>query len=164
MAGRGAGIRRPFSLAAVAFKVVADPFDLQRFLDAQDSGGTYDRALAELRAGRKRSHWMWFVFPQIAGLGHSPTARRYAISELPEAQAYLTHPVLGARLRECTDALLALDPAATDAAAILGGIDAVKLRSSMTLFARADPAEPRFAAVLGRFFGGERDPATERRL
>jgi uncharacterized protein (DUF1810 family) len=164
MAGRGAGIRRPFSLAAVASGPVAVPFDPRRFIDAQDRAGTYDRALAELRAGRKRSHWMWFVFPQIAGLGHSPTARHYAIGDLAQARAYLADPVLGARLRECTDALLALDPAAADAEAILGGIDAIKLRSSMTLFERADPADPRFPAVLDRFFAGERDAETERRL
>jgi uncharacterized protein (DUF1810 family) len=137
-------------------------FDLERFVEAQGSGGTYDRALAELRAGRKRSHWMWFVFPQIEGLGRSPTARAYAISSLPEARAYLDHPVLGPRLRESADALLGLDT--DDAEAVMGPIDAVKLRSSMTLFARADPAEDRFPSVLEKYYGGEEDEATDRLL
>lgn len=137
-------------------------FDLERFVEAQGSGGTYDRALAELRAGRKRSHWMWFVFPQIEGLGRSPTARAYAISSLAEARAYLDHPVLGPRLRESADALLGLDT--DDAEAVMGPIDAVKLRSSMTLFARADPAEDRFPGVLKKYYGGEEDEATDRLL
>ena len=141
---------------------MADPHDLQRFVTAQDEGGTYDQALAELRAGRKTSHWMWFVFPQVAGLGQSPTSRHFAVRSLDEARAYLAHPVLGARLRECAQALL--DGGGTDARAVLGGIDALKLRSSMTLFARAAPEEERFQAVLDRFFGGEPDPETERRL
>jgi uncharacterized protein (DUF1810 family) len=134
--------------------------DLERFLDAQSS--VYPQALAELRAARKRGHWMWFVFPQLAGLGRSPTAQRYAISGLAEAGAYLAHPVLGARLRECARALLELGQA--DPEAILGGIDALKLRSSMTLFALADPDEPLFGAVLERFYGGRADAATERLL
>jgi uncharacterized protein (DUF1810 family) len=137
-------------------------FDLDRFVEAQDRGGTYERALAELRAGRKRSHWMWFVFPQIEGLGRSPTARAYAISSLAEARAYLEHPLLGPRLRECADALLGLDGG--DPEAVMGGIDALKLRSSMTLFARADPAEERFPAVLRKFYGGQEDEATLARL
>jgi uncharacterized protein (DUF1810 family) len=137
-------------------------FDLQRFVDAQDAGGTYERALAELRAGAKRSHWMWFVFPQIAGLGFSETSRRYAIAGLAEARAYVDHPVLGPRLRECTQALLDLPGA--DAAVVLGSVDAQKLRSSMTLFARAAPEEPRFAAVLDKYFAGRQDPATTSRL
>ena len=137
-------------------------FDLDRFVSAQDDGGTYGQALAELRAGRKASHWMWFVFPQIEGLGRSPTARAYAIFSLAEARAYLTHPVLGARLRECTDALLGL--ASDDPVAVMGAIDAVKLRSSMTLFTCADPAEDRFPGVLRRFYGGEEDEATLARL
>jgi uncharacterized protein (DUF1810 family) len=141
---------------------VADPHDLQRFVAAQDEGGTYDQALAELRAGRKTSHWMWFVFPQVAGLGQSPISRHFAVRSLDEARAYLEHPVLGPRLRESAQALL--DGGDTDARAVLGGIDALKLRSSMTLFARAAPAEERFQAVLDRFFGGEPDPETERRL
>src|SRR3954454_21173711 len=105
-------------------------FDPERFVAAQDEGGTYERALAELRAGRKASHWMWFVFPQIEGLGRSPTARAYAIFSLAEARAYLEHPLLGPRLRECADALLALD--GDDPVAVMGSIDALKLRSSMT--------------------------------
>jgi uncharacterized protein (DUF1810 family) len=137
-------------------------FDLERFVEAQGSGGTYDRAVAELRAGRKRSHWMWFVFPQIEGLGRSPTARAYAISSLAEARAYLDHPVLGPRLRESADALLGLDT--DDAEAVMGPVDAVKLRSSMTLFTRADPAEDRFPSVLKKYYGGEEDEATDRLL
>src|SRR6201993_634326 len=114
-----------------------DPYDLQRFVAAQDAGGTYRHALAELRRGRKTSHWMWFVFPQIAGLGHSAMAQRYAIGSLAEAQAYLAHPVLGPRLRERTEILIALRQ--TDAQAIFGDIDAVKFRSSMTLFDAVEP-------------------------
>ena len=139
-----------------------DAFSLQRFVDAQDRGGTYDAALAELRAGRKSTHWMWFVFPQIAGLGRSETARFYAIESLDEARAYLAHPVLGPRLVECAQALL--DIGSTDAEAVLGSIDAQKLRSSMTLFSRADPGEPMFTRVLDRYFGGRADDATDRLL
>ena len=141
---------------------MADPFDLQRFVEAQDSGGTYSRALDELRAGRKTSHWMWFVFPQIAGLGHSPTAVRFAISGLDEARAYLAHPVLGPRLREAAQALTELPGRSPEY--VLGGIDALKLRSSMTMFARAAPDEPIFDAVLEQYFAGAGDPETERRL
>ena len=133
-------------------------FDLERFVSAQDDGGTYERALAELRAGRKTSHWMWFVFPQIAGLGRSATARAYAIFSLPEARAYLAHPVLGPRLRGCAEALLALETG--DAVAVMGPIDAIKLRSSLTLFARADPADERFSGALRKFYAGEEDEAT----
>jgi uncharacterized protein (DUF1810 family) len=140
---------------------VAD-FDLGRFVQAQDAGATYFRALSELRAGRKASHWIWFVFPQIEGLGRSPTARAYAIASLDEARAYLQHPLLGVRLRECADALLALET--NDAEAVMGAIDAVKLRSSMTLFARADPADGRFPGVLSKFYGGKEDEATLARL
>ncbi len=135
--------------------------DLRRFVDAQDDGGTYDAALRELRDGRKRTHWMWFVLPQVAGLGRSPTARHYAISGLEEARAYLAHPVLGARLVECALTLTALD--GTDPVAVLGPVDAVKLRSSMTLFARAagdSAAGDVCRAVLGRYFGGAEDDAT----
>jgi uncharacterized protein (DUF1810 family) len=139
-----------------------DPHDLQRFVAAQDSGGTYDAALRELRDGRKVSHWMWFVFPQIAGLGRSPMAQRYAISSLGEARAYLAHPVLGPRLVEAARALVAHE--GHSAEAILGGIDAIKLRSSMTLFAAAAPEEPVFRGVLDAFFGRAADPETERRL
>jgi uncharacterized protein (DUF1810 family) len=137
---------------------MTDPFRLQRFVDAQDRGRTYDAALAELRAGRKRSHWMWFVFPQIAGLGRSPMAQEYAIGSVEEARAYLAHPVLGARLREAAQVLA--DLSGVTAFDVLGGIDATKLRSSMTLFERAAPDEAVFAAVLDRYFDGERDPAT----
>jgi uncharacterized protein (DUF1810 family) len=134
--------------------------DLRRFVDAQ--AGTYERALAELRAGRKTGHWMWFVFPQIAGLGRSPMAQRYAIGSLDEARAYLAHPVLGPRLREAAAALLA--HAGTSPESILGGIDALKLRSSMTLFDRAAPEDDVFARVLAAFYDGERDQATLERL
>lgn len=139
-----------------------DPFDLDRFVAAQDADRTWDTALAELRAGRKRTHWMWFVLPQIAGLGSSRTAVHYAIASVTEARAYLGHPVLGARLREA--ARVVLDGPTDDATALLGSIDAVKLRSSMTLFARAAPDEPVFPAVLDRFFGGREDEATLARL
>jgi uncharacterized protein (DUF1810 family) len=132
---------------------------LGRFVEAQDAGGTYPQALRELRAGRKTSHWMWFVFPQVAGLGHSSMAQAYAISSLQQARDYLAHPVLGPRLRACTAAVLTH----TDRSAeqIFGGIDALKLRSSMTLFARADPGDPAFQAVLDAFYGGEPDPRTD---
>ena len=141
---------------------MGDPAALQRFLDAQDAGGTYPRALAELRAGRKRSHWMWFVLPQLAGLGRSETSRRYALRDLDEARAYAAHPVLGARLRECAAALAALPGG--DPVAVLGDVDAVKLHSCMTLFARAAPGEPVFREVLARYFGGAEDDATTSRL
>jgi uncharacterized protein (DUF1810 family)/predicted alpha/beta hydrolase family esterase len=137
-------------------------FDLERFVQAQDRDGTYARAAAELRAGSKRSHWMWFVFPQLDGLGRSPMAQAYAISSLAEAQAYLDHPVLGTRLRECARILTGL--AGRTSIEIFGEIDSVKLRSSMTLFARADPAEPAFFEVLERYYGGAPDPATDRGL
>jgi len=136
--------------------------DLERFVSAQDGVGTYDAALCELRAGRKTSHWMWFVFPQLAGLGRSATAQRYALSDLAEARAYLAHPVLGPRLREVTSAVAVLDDA--DPAQVLGSVDALKLRSSMTLFARAAPAEELFGRVLQQWYAGEPDPATVRLL
>ncbi len=139
---------------------VSDPFGLQRFVDAQRD--TYDRALAELRAGAKRSHWMWFVLPQVAGLGRSATAQHFAISGLDEARAYLAHPVLGPRLTECARALL--DLGTTDPVAVLGSVDAQKLRSSMTLFAHADPDQPVFREVLDRYFAGNEDDATLARL
>jgi uncharacterized protein (DUF1810 family) len=129
--------------------------DLDRFVAAQD--GVYADALAELRAGRKRTHWMWFVFPQIAGLGSSPTAQRYAIASLDEARAYLAHPVLGPRLRECARALLAVE--GRSARDILGHPDDLKLRSSMTLFARAADDPALFQAVLDRYYDGP-DPLT----
>ncbi len=140
---------------------MADPFDLDRFRHAQDSAGTYDQALAELRAGRKTSHWIWFVFPQLAGLGQSPMSHRYGISSLAEAEAYLADPVLGPRLRE--SAAIVRDSPVASATELLGGIDAVKVRSSMTLFHRAAPHEPVFAEVLERYYDGP-DAATDRLL
>jgi uncharacterized protein (DUF1810 family) len=140
--------------------VVSDPFDLRRFVDAQ--AHTYDQALAELRAGEKRTHWMWFVFPQIAGLGHSGMAQRFAISGLEEARAYVAHPTLGRRLVESAQALTDLDTA--DAGRVLGPVDAQKLRSSMTLFAHAAPDEPVFREVLDHYFDGTEDDATTSRL
>jgi uncharacterized protein (DUF1810 family) len=134
--------------------------DLSRFLDAQ-AGGTYERALAELRAGRKRGHWIWFVLPQVAGLGLSETSRFYAIAGLQEARDYLAHPVLGPRLVACAQALL--DLPGDDAVAVLGPVDAVKLRSSMTLFAAAG-GDPVFRAVLDRYFAGRDDDATLARI
>jgi uncharacterized protein (DUF1810 family) len=141
---------------------MSDPFGLDRFVEAQDAGGTYDQALAELRAGRKHGHWMWFVFPQVAGLGRSPTAQHFAISGFDEARAYLAHPMLGSRLVEATSALL--DQPARDPVAVLGPVDAQKLRSSMTLFSRAAPEEPVFGRVLDEFFAGDPDEATTSRL
>jgi uncharacterized protein (DUF1810 family) len=139
-----------------------DPYDLQRFVAAQEAGGTYRRAAAELRNGRKASHWMWFIFPQIAGLGYSPAARTYAISGLEEARAYLAHPVLGARLIECAAILAGL--AGRTAEQVLGEVDALKLRSSMTLFLHAAPGEPVFRQVLDQYYDGRPDPATEQRI
>ncbi|HEY1775297.1 MAG TPA: DUF1810 domain-containing protein [Solirubrobacteraceae bacterium] len=141
---------------------VGDPYDLERFVRAQDAHGTYERALAELRAGRKSGHWMWFVFPQISGLGQSETSRRYAIASLEEAAAYLGHRVLGPRLIECSRALEA--SRALSATEILGAIDAMKLHSCMTLFTRAAPQEPLFARVLARYFAGAPDRNTDRLL
>lgn len=138
-----------------------DPYDLQRFVAAQSSG-VYERALAELRRGAKTGHWMWFIFPQIAGLGFSAMSQRYAISSLAEARAYLAHPVLGPRLRECAQAVADTQGRTTEQ--IFGSIDAIKLRSSMTLFHRADPEEPVFATVLQRYFDGVTDDETDRRL
>ena len=135
---------------------------LERFVRAQEDRGTYDRALRELGDGRKTGHWMWFVFPQVAGLGHSATARTYAVVDLAEARAYLSHDVLGSRLRVCCRALLALD--GRSAGQVLGEVDATKLRSSMTLFALADPDDALFAGVLDRFFAGEQDERTVRLL
>ncbi len=139
-----------------------DPYGLQRFVDAQEQAATYERALAELRAGRKRSHWMWFVFPQIAGLGQSAMSRSYAIASLAEARAYLDHPVLGPRLLGRARALVGLP--GRSAEEILGPVDAVKLRSSMTIFARAAPEEPLFRQVLERYYDGAVDEATDQRL
>jgi uncharacterized protein (DUF1810 family) len=135
------------------------PFDLERFVRAQENDSSYERAVAELRNGRKQTHWMWFVFPQVVGLGHSPTARYFAISGLEEARAYLGHDVLGPRLLECARVLAALE--GMGAEEVFGPIDALKLRSSMTLFLRADPNEALFQVVLERFFDGRPDPATD---
>jgi uncharacterized protein (DUF1810 family) len=131
---------------------------LDRFVDAQRD--VYEDVLAELRSGRKRSHWMWFVFPQIAGLGQSPTARFYAIRDLDEARAYLAHPLLAERLAACTEAMLTW-AGRRSAETVLGGIDAVKLRSSATLFEAAGD-DPRFGRCLEAFFDGDRDAATVR--
>lgn len=138
------------------------PFDLQRFVDAQDAGDVYARALAELRAGSKRTHWMWFIFPQIAGLGFSPMAQRYAIGSLDEAQAYLAHPVLGPRLRACVAAMNAHE--GRSAREILGSPDDRKFRSCLTLFAAATEDDADFGAALAKYYGGEADPETLRRL
>jgi uncharacterized protein (DUF1810 family) len=140
----------------------ADPYDLQRFVSAQDAGGTYHQAAAELRSGRKENHWMWFIFPQVAGLGLSHASRTYAISSLDEARAYLAHLVLGPRLIESATILTGL-PGRT-AQQVFGELDAAKLRSSMTLFMHADPAEPVFRQVLDQYFHGSPDPATEERI
>jgi uncharacterized protein (DUF1810 family) len=139
-----------------------DTDDLERFVLAQDADGTYHRAVAELRRGHKSSHWMWFVFPQIAGLGQSPTSKRFAISSLSQARAYLRHPVLGPRLIECASILAQRQD--RSAVQIFGAVDAQKLRSSMTLFARAAADEAVFAQVLDRYFDGVPDPATDERL
>lgn len=136
--------------------MTSERFDLQRFLDAQSR--VYDTVLAELRAGQKRSHWIWFVFPQLAGLGRSSTAQRYAIGSLAEARTYLDHPVLGARLRECTRLVHAIDGRSADA--IFGWPDNLKVRSSMTLFARATEDNGDFRAVLDKFYAGADDDAT----
>ena len=133
-----------------------DPFDLGRFTAAQAS--VHDRALAELRAGRKRSHWMWFIFPQIDGLGYSATARHYAIQSLEEARAYLDHPVLGPRLRECAEAVLTVD--GRSAAEVFGSPDDLKLWSCMTLFARVSAPESVFVRVLDKYFHGTQDAGT----
>ena len=133
--------------------------NLDRFVEAQ--APVYDRVLTELKAGRKQSHWMWFVFPQIAGLGHSPMAQHYAIQNLAEARAYLTHPLLGTRLRECTQAVL--DVEGKTAHEIFGSPDDLKLRSSLTLFDLASPDDI-FRTALDRYFGGEDDALTLEKL
>ena len=141
---------------------MSDDFDLQRFVAAQDKGEIYDRALDELRRGRKQSHWMWYVFPQIAGLGSSQMADKYAISSLAEATAYVAHPVLGPRLVAAAKELTAID--SHDPVQVVGAVDSLKLRSSMTLFERAAPQEPVFGQVLEQYYGGRRDDATLDRL
>jgi uncharacterized protein (DUF1810 family) len=139
-----------------------DLYRLERFTDAQDSGGTYQRAVGELRAGRKVSHWMWFIFPQIKGLGSSAISREFAISSLAEARVYLGHPVLGPRLKE--SARIVAGTAGKSAEDIFGPVDALKLRSSMTLFAAAAPDEPVFAEVLEKYFTEGPDEGTLARL
>ena len=134
----------------------SDPYDLARFVDAQETD--YDTALAEIRAGRKRSHWMWYVFPQISGLGFSPTSQHFAIKSLAEAKAYLAHPILGPRLRECAEALIALN--GRSAHDILGSPDDMKLRSSATLFAQASPAGSVFHRIIEKYFEGRPDERT----
>jgi len=147
--GRAAGAGDPFD---------GDAYDLGRFVQAQ-AGGVHEQAVAELRSGAKRSHWMWFVFPQLAGLGRSSTAQHYAIGSLDEARAYLAHPVLGPRLREVAGVVAASD--ASDAEALFGAVDAVKLRSSATLFDRAADGDDVFRRVLDRFFDGRADDTTD---
>jgi uncharacterized protein (DUF1810 family) len=127
--------------------VSADPFNLARFVQAQ-AGGIFEQALLELRSGRKRSHWMWFIFPQHRDLGRSATAKFYGLSGIEEAAAYADHPMLGPRLRSCCEAILPHLESGTSAQSILGVVDAMKLKSSMELFAHARPDEPLFAAVL----------------
>ena len=133
------------------------PFDMERFVEAQE--GVYEGVLRELRAGRKTGHWIWFIFPQVAGLGRSEMSQFYGIESLDEARAYLDHPILGLRLRECVSAVLATSGPTADQ--IFGSLDAMKVRSSMTLFHRAAPDEPVFVEVLARFYGGVADPATD---
>jgi len=137
-----------------------DPFNLRRFVEAQDL--VYRSVISELRAGVKQSHWMWFVFPQIAGLGHSAMADKYAIASLDEAKAYLAHPLLGARLKECTELVLAVT--GKTARQILGSPDDMKFRSSMTLFAQAAPNEPLFRDALKKYFDSKDDAATLERI
>lgn len=129
---------------------------LDRFLSAQQ--GVYESALAEIRQGRKTGHWMWFIFPQLRGLGRSATAEYYGIDSIGEARAYLAHPVLGSRLRQCVEALASIDRESAEA--VFGPVDSLKLRSSLTLFAQAAPDEPLFAAALDRWFDGRADPLT----
>jgi uncharacterized protein (DUF1810 family) len=138
----------------------SDPFDLQRFVDAQ--ARVYPTVVDELRAGRKRSHWIWFIFPQIAGLGSSPTAARYAIASLDEARAYLRHDVLGPRLHECARLVNAVEGRSIED--IFGFPDNLKVRSSMTLFARATDDDEDFVALLNKYCDGEEDPQTVARL
>jgi uncharacterized protein (DUF1810 family) len=141
---------------------VEPAYNLERFVEAQNASATYEQAVLELQAERKQSHWMWFVFPQIAGLGTSSVSRRFAVSGLDEARAYLAHPVLGPRLRTCTHVLL--QTGTRNAETIFGPLDAQKLRSSMTLFLRADAEESLFQEVLDRYFDGAPDPATDELL
>jgi uncharacterized protein (DUF1810 family) len=138
----------------------SDPYNLQRFVDAQHP--VFAQVTSELREGEKQSHWMWFIFPQIQGLGSSPLARKYAISSLEEAKAYLDHSLLGPRLKECVQLVLAVD--GRTVGQIFGTPDDLKLRSSLTLFSRADPDNPLFQQALQKYFGGEADSATLAKL
>ena len=138
-----------------------DPFNLARYVEAQDRGDSYKQALREIRDGAKRSHWIWWVFPQLRGLGGSPTSKEYSINSIDEARAYLQHPVLGPRLRDAIQAMI--DHVGVSATAILQWDD-VKFRSSLTLFMRAAPDEPLFHAAISQFFEGEPDAATDRLL
>jgi uncharacterized protein (DUF1810 family) len=140
-------------------EMTADPYNLQRFVDAQRSD--YERALAEIQTGQKRSHWMWYIFPQMAGLGHSEMTQRYAIGSMDEARAYLAHPILGERLRASVAALQ--DLSGTTAAGVFGAVDAMKLKSSLTLFAEAS-GETLFLAALERWFSEGADENTIRLL
>jgi uncharacterized protein (DUF1810 family) len=141
---------------------MADAYQLARFVEAQDLNGMYTNAVSELQDGAKRGHWMWFIFPQIAGLGYSAMSRKFAISSLPEAEAYLQHPVLGPRLINCAQILMTIpDKSAVD---ILGVIDAMKLQSSMTLFMTAAREEPVFEEVLDKYFNGVPDQGTITKL
>ena len=137
-----------------------DPYDLNRFVEAQKSN--YDDAVAELRAGRKQSHWMWYVFPQLVGLGHSSMSIRYAIKSADEARAYLDHPVLGPRLIECVEAVLAIENRSADD--IFGSPDDLKLRSSATLFAHVSPQHSVFERILEKYFNNKPDPRTLEKL
>ena len=139
---------------------MSDSFDLQRFVDAQAS--IYRQVVEELSRGRKQTHWMWFIFPQISGLGHSVTSQTFALSSLAEAAAYLAHPKLGPRLRECAALVASIEGRSVDE--IFAYPDDLKFQSSMTLFAHAAPREPVFAACLEKYFGGQRDPRTLARL
>jgi uncharacterized protein (DUF1810 family) len=141
---------------------MGDPYDLGRFVSAQNADSAYERAVAEMRRGRKTSHWMWFVFPQLSGLGKSPMARKFAISSLNEAVAYLGHSMLGPRLLVCTRVVLGLRD--RSAVQVFGRVDAQKLHSSMTLFMRAAGDEPLFGEALDRYFDGRPDPSTDQRI
>lgn len=140
--------------------ILEDPYHLNRFVQAQSN--TYERALTEVKSGRKRSHWMWYIFPQFEGLGFSATSQRYAIKSIAEAEAYLSHPILGSRLLECAEAVLQIE--GRSAHEIFGSPDDLKLRSCATLFATVSPAGSVFDQLLDRFFQGERDPKTLRLL
>jgi uncharacterized protein (DUF1810 family) len=153
-------VETPFAGISVSENAMSDPYDLQRFVDAQNAA--YDKVCSELRDGRKKSHWMWFVFPQIEGLGSSPPARKFAISSLAEAAAYLTHPILGSRLAECTRLVNLIEGRPIEQ--IFGYPDDLKFRSSMTLFANATSDNRVFIDALQKYFSGEFDPATLARL